>query len=163
MKFAGTLTAIALAVGIVAASQAQVREEKTITLASANEAAAAAVAACQAKGFAATATVVDRAGQVKAIQRADGAGPHTLGSAERKAFTAASMRANTSAVMEASQKNPGAANLGQIPGLILLAGGVPIRAGNEVIGAIGVGGAPAGSIDEECATAGIQKISDRLK
>jgi uncharacterized protein GlcG (DUF336 family) len=163
MKFAGTLTAIALAVGIVTASQAQVREEKTITLASANEAAAAAVAACQAKGFAATATVVDRAGQVKAIQRADGAGPHTLGSAERKAFTAASMRANTSAVMEASQKNPGAANLGQIPGLILLAGGVPIRAGNEVIGAIGVGGAPAGSIDEECATAGVKKISDQLK
>jgi uncharacterized protein GlcG (DUF336 family) len=163
MKSAGTLTAIALTVGIVAISHAQVREEKTITLALANEAAAAAVAACQAKGFAATATVVDRAGQVKALQRADGAGPHTIGSAERKAFTAASMRANTSAVMEASQKNPGAANLGQIPGLILLAGGVPIRAGNEVVGAIGVGGAPAGSIDEECATAGIQKISDRLK
>lgn len=148
---------------LLAPAQAQVREEKTITLALANEAAAAAVAECQAKGFAATATVVDRAGQVKAIQRADGAGPHTLDSAQRKAWTSASFRTNTGAMMETAQKNPGAANIWHIQGVILLAGGVPLRVGNEVVGGIGVGGAPSGAIDEECANAGIKKISDRLK
>lgn len=107
--------------------------------------------------------MVDRAGQVKAVQRADGAGPHTLDSAQRKAWTSASFRANTGAMAENAQKNPGAANIWHIQGVILLAGGVPIRVGNEVIGGIGVGGAPAGSIDEECANAGIKKISDRLK
>lgn len=148
---------------LLAPAQAQVREERTITLALANEAAAAAVAECQAKGFTVTATVVDRAGQVKATQRADGAAPHTIDSAQRKAWTSASFRAPTSAMTENAQKNPGAANLWHIQGVILLAGGVPLRAGNDVVGGIGVGGAPSGSIDEECANAGIQKISDRLK
>jgi uncharacterized protein GlcG (DUF336 family) len=167
MKLAHTATA-ALTLGFAASlhpaiSQAQVREEKTITLALANEAASAAVAECQAKGFAVSATVVDRAAQIKATQRADGAGPHTLDSALRKAFTSASFRANTGTMAENAQKNPAAANVWQIPGSILLAGGVPIRVGNDVVGAIGVGGAPSGSIDEECANAGIKKISDRLK
>lgn len=161
MKLALSLAAIALT--IASAAQAQVREEKTITLALAAEAASAAVAECQAKGFAASAAVVDRAGQIKAVHRADGAGPHTLDSSQRKAWTSASFRANTGAMMETAQKNPGAANLWQIQGVLLLAGGVPIRVGNEVIGAIGVGGAPSGSIDEECANAGIKKVSDRLK
>jgi uncharacterized protein GlcG (DUF336 family) len=161
MKFAPTLAIIALTIGT--AAQAQVREEKTITLALAAEAAGAAVAECQAKGFAVSATVMDRAGLIKAVHRADGAGPHTLDSSRRKAYTSASMRANSGAIMERAQKDPGAANLGQIDGLLLVGGGVPIRAGNDVIGAIGVGGTPAGSTDEECANAGIAKISDRLK
>ena len=162
------MTAVALTLGMAASFHAtplhaQVRDEKTITLALAVEAAAGAVAECQAKGFAVSATVLDRSGQIKTIQRADGAGPHTLNSSRRKAYTSASMRANSGAVMENAQKNPGAANLGQIDGLLLVAGGVPIRVGNDVVGGIGVGGAPAGSIDEECATAGVKKISDRLK
>lgn len=159
--FAVALAATTLIAG--ATAQAQVREEKTITLALAAEAASAAVAECQAKGFAASAAVVDRAGQLKALHRADGAGPHTLDSAQRKAWTSASFRAPTGAMMENAQKNPGAANLWHIQGVILLAGGVPIRVGDQVVGGIGVGGAPSGSIDEECANAAIKKISDRLK
>ena len=46
---------------------------------------------------------------------------------------------------------------------LILGGGVPIRAGDQVIGAIGVGGAPGGHLDEQCAEAGIEKIRDRLK
>jgi uncharacterized protein GlcG (DUF336 family) len=64
--------------------------------------------------------------------------------------------------METSQKNPGAQNLGQIPGFLLLGGGMPIRAGNEVIGAVGVGGAPGGHLDDQCAAAAIEKVKDRL-
>lgn len=60
---------------------------------------------------------------------------------------------------ENAQKNPGAANLVHVPGFLLLGGGVPIKAGNEVIGAVGVGGAPGGHLDEQCAMAALDKVS----
>jgi len=66
-------------------------------------------------------------------------------------------------MMEAAQKNPAAANLVYIPGYLLLGGGVPVKAGNEVIGAIGVGGAPGGHLDEQCAVAALAKVQDQLK
>ena len=50
-----------------------------------------------------------------------------------------------------------------IPGFLLVGGGVPVKVGNEVIGAVGVGGAPGGHLDEQCAVAGIDKVKDQLK
>ena len=82
----------------------------------ANQLASASVAACAANGYAVTATVVDRAGTVRAVQRADNAGPHTLGARQQKAFTSASAKNNTLAIMEIAQRNPAAANLVNIPG-----------------------------------------------
>lgn len=140
-----------------------VRSEKNMTLELANQIAAATVAACQAGGYAVTATVVDRAGGVRAVQRADNAGPHTLGASERKAYTSASAKNNTLAMMEGAQKNPAAANLVNIPGFLLLGGGVPVRVGSEVIGAVGVGGAPSGQIDEQCAVAALEKVKGLLQ
>ncbi len=158
-----TLAAASLA-GFAGAAHAQsVRTEKNISLDLANQVAAASVAACAANGYAVTATVVDRAGTVRAVQRADNAGPHTLGASQQKAFTSASAKNTTLAIMEIAQKNPGAANLVNIPGYLLLGGGVPLKVGNEVIGAVGVGGAPAGNLDEQCAMAAIAKVSDQLK
>lgn len=156
------LSAAALLVAPLAHAEG-VRSEKNMSLEIATQVAAAAVADCQAKGYAVTATVVDRASSVRAVLRADNAGAHTLASAERKAFTAASMRVPTQMLMETAQKNPGAANLVYLPGLLLLGGGVPVKAGNEVIGGVGVGGAPTGQIDEQCALAGIDKVKDLLK
>jgi len=140
-----------------------VRSERNLTLELANQIAAASVASCSARGYAVTATVVDRAGQVRAIQRADNAGPHTLAASQQKAWTSASARNNTQAMMEAAQKNPAAANLVHIPGFLLLGGGVPVRAGNEVIGAVGIGGAPGGHLDEQCAVAALEQVKDLLK
>lgn len=154
--------ATALALGTTAGAQAQPRSERILPLALANEIAAAALAECQAKGYAVSATVVDRAGQVKAVQRADNAGPHTLDASRSKAYTSASARNSTGAMLEVSQKNAGAQNLGDIPGFLLLGGGMPIRAGDEVIGGIGVGGAPGGHLDEQCAVAVLDKVKDRL-
>lgn len=65
--------------------------------------------------------------------------------------------------MEAAQKNPGAANLTDIPGFLLLGGGVPVRVGDEVIGAIGIGGAPGGHLDEQCALAAVAASAELLK
>jgi uncharacterized protein GlcG (DUF336 family) len=121
------------------------------------------VEACLAKGWFVSAAVVDRAGVLKALQRADGAGFHTVDTAKRKAYTSASMRNNTSAILENIRNNPAATNLSQIDNFLILGGGMPIRAGDEVVGAIGVGGAPGGHLDDQCAEAAITKIKERLK
>ncbi|HYE40070.1 MAG TPA: heme-binding protein [Ramlibacter sp.] len=154
---------LALGLASLGAHAQSVRTERNMSLDLANQLAAATVAACSANGYAVTATVVDRAGTVRAVQRADNAGPHTLEASRLKAFTSASARNSTQAIMETAQKSPAAANLGQIPGYLLLGGGLPVRAGNDVIGAIGVGGAPGGHLDEQCAVAALDRAKDLLK
>ncbi|GAA5165741.1 heme-binding protein [Viridibacterium curvum] len=165
MRKIHTLTAIALlaAAGFASAQSTAVRTEKNMSLDLANQIAAASVAACSANGYAVTATVVDRAGTVRAVQRADNAGPHTLAASQQKAWTSASAKNTTLAMMEGAQKNPAAANLVYIPGYLLLGGGVPVKVGNDVIGAVGVGGAPGGHLDEQCAMAALEKVKDLLK
>ncbi|WP_204251167.1 GlcG/HbpS family heme-binding protein [Elioraea rosea] len=155
------LAATALLMG--GGAQAQLIQERTVSLAAAQALALAAVEACAARNFNVAATVVDRAGVVRAMLRADRAGPHTLGASRKKAYTSASARNATSAMAQAAETNPGARNLVHIPGFLLLGGGVPIRAGDEVVGAIGVGGAPSGQIDEECANAALEKHRDMLR
>ncbi|MBX3661147.1 MAG: heme-binding protein [Burkholderiales bacterium] len=154
--------AVLLATATLANAQA-VRSERNISLDLANQIAAASVAACSARGYNVTATVVDRAGLLRTVQRADNAGPHTIAASQQKAFTSASARNNTQAMMETAQKNPAAANLVHIPGFLLLGGGVPVRAGNDVIGAVGIGGAPGGHLDEQCAVAALEQVKDQLK
>jgi uncharacterized protein GlcG (DUF336 family) len=143
------LLALILSTVAGAASAQAVRTERNISLDLANQIA--------------TATVVDRAGSVRAVQRADNAGPHTLAASQEKAFTSASAKNTTLAMMEGAQKNPAAANLVYIPGFLLVGGGVPVKVGNEVIGAVGVGGAPGGHLDEQCAMTALDKVKDSLK
>ena len=131
-------------------------------LAAAQAIAQGAVEACAAKGFNVSAAVVDRAGVVRVVLRADRAGPHTPDAARAKAYTSASLRNATAAVAEAVEKNPAQRNLGQIAGFLLLGGGVPVRVGEEIIGAVGVGGAPSGQQDEDCAKAGLEKAQSSL-
>jgi uncharacterized protein GlcG (DUF336 family) len=163
MKTIARLSLLAAALAAPLAHAQAVRTERNMSLDLANQIAAATVAACQANGYAVAATVVDRGGSVRAVQRADNAGPHTLASSHDKAYTSASARNTTLAMMEGAQKNPAAANLVNIPGFLLLGGGVPVRVGNEVIGAVGVGGAPGGHLDEQCAMAALEKVKDLLK
>lgn len=157
------LSALALAATAFAAQAQAVRTERNISLELASQIAAATVADCSAKGYNVSAAVVDRAGTLRALHRADNAGPHTVGAAQAKAYTSASARNTTAAMLENVQKNPGAATLVDIPGFLVLGGGVPVRVGNEVIGAVGVGGAPGGHLDEQCANAGIDKVKELLK
>ena len=120
------ISALAVTLVAAAANAQVVRTEKNMSLELANQIASASVAACAVTGYAVAATVVDRAGTVRAVQRADNAGPHTLGASQAKAFTSASAKNTTLAMMEGSQKNPAAANLVYISGYLLLAGGVPV-------------------------------------
>lgn len=155
--------AVVLSFVSLGASAQAVRTEKNMSMELATKIAAATVAACSADKFNVTATVVDRAGSVRAVQRADNAGPHTLAASQAKAFTSASGKNATLAMWEGVQKNPASANVAMIPGYLLLGGGVPVKVGDEVIGAVGVGGAPAGNLDEKCALAGIASVQDLLK
>ena len=164
--FRHTLAALATTLALAATGLAQaqaVRTERNMSLDLASRIASATVAACSAGGYNVTAAVVDRAGQLRALYRADNAGPHTVGTAQAKAFTSASARNTTTAMLENSQKNPGAANLGQIPGFLLLGGGVPVKIGNDTIGAVGVGGAPGGHLDAQCARTALDKVKDLLQ
>lgn len=157
-----TIAMVVCAYGRPAIGQ-DIRQEKNISLALANEAAAAALQFCTAQTWKVSVAVVDRAGQLKVLLRADDASAHTIDSSRRKAYTAASLRENTSIMLERVQKTPGAATLPMIDGFLILGGGMPIRAGDEVIGAIGIGGAPGGHLDDQCAEVGINKIRERLK
>lgn len=145
------------------ASAADVLMEKQISLELAREAAAGALAQCRKDNYRVTVTVLDRAGTIKAVLRDDTAPPHTVDTSSRKAYTAANFRVSTTEFAKRLASNPAAANLKDIEGVIVLSGGLPIVAGAEVIGAIGVAGAPGGDKDEVCAQAGISKIADKLK
>lgn len=163
MNKVSRIAVLCLVVAAPLAHAQAVRTERNMSLELATQLASASVAACQANGYAVAATVVDRSGTVRAVHRADNAGPHTLEASRQKAFTSASAKNATQAIMETAQKNPGAANLVNIPGFLLLGGGVPVKVGNEVIGAVGVGGAPGGHLDEQCVLAALETVKDQLK
>jgi uncharacterized protein GlcG (DUF336 family) len=143
----------------VPAFAANTLTERNISLEQANQLTTAAIQACQKDNYNVSVTVVDRAGVIKSVQRMDNAGPHTVKASEMKAYTALTTKNSTGKVMEASQTNAGAQNMRDIPGFLLLAGGLPIKAGDEVIGGIGIGGAPGGHLDQKCAEAALSSVT----
>ena len=117
---------------------------------------------CTKDGYKVSVTIVDKAGNVAAQLRGDGTGPHTMEFSRLKAYTART-RNQTSLQTMKELEDPARSFLRQIPGVVGVGGGVPIRAANEVIGGVGVSGAPGGEKDEICANAGIAKVADALK
>ena len=121
-----------------------------------------AMQACLAKGYATSAVVVDRDGETLVAMRGDGAGPHTLENARRKAYTANTFKQPTADYAK-KLLDPASVAHQQVtlPSIIAIDGGVPIKVGNDVIGAAGASGSPG--IDSECVNAGIEKIKDQLQ
>lgn len=139
----------------------------TLPLDLALEASLEAVKACAANGYAVTATLVDVSGTPKVVLRGDYSTIHTKDTSFRKAYTVATMGPifhldASSGFAELVAKSPAGPALASTPNVIALAGGVAIKAGAEIVAALGVGGAPGGDKDEACATAGLAKIKDRL-
>jgi uncharacterized protein GlcG (DUF336 family) len=135
---------------------------KFLTAALAVEAAQAAIAACKAQGYNVTVTVADRTGTPKLILVGDGAGPLTTEVTRRKAYTSARQRVSSGDFTK-RVSTPGAFNPGLYdPQLTTGQGAVPIKVGDDTIGAIATAGAPGGDKDEACAVAGLEKIKDRL-
>lgn len=116
---------------------------------------------CHADGYHISVVVLDASGLIKVQVRGDGTGPHTFEHGRRKAYTALTFKRTSAETAKAWASSPTPVPV--IEGTVGAAGGVPIKAGNDVIGAIGVSGAPGGDKDEACANAGIAKIEDLLK
>ena len=117
---------------------------------------------CTKDGYKVSVVIVDKGGNVAASVRGDGTGPHTMDFARMKAYTARTRNQTSLATMK-QMEDPAFSFLRQIPNVVGVGGGVPIKAGNEVIGGVGVSGAPGGEKDEVCANAGIAKVADALK
>jgi uncharacterized protein GlcG (DUF336 family) len=130
-----------------------------LPLAKAQKAAAAAERKCRQQGYQVSAAVVDRSGVVQALLRGDGAGPHTVDSSFRKAYTAASLRTPTQKLADLISRKPKIQALRDMnESILILGGGLPVRMGGEVVGGIGVGGAPGAHLDEACARAGLDAL-----
>lgn len=138
---------------------AELPKEPILPLALAQKAANAALAKCEEGRYKVSVAVVDRGGNVKALLRGDGAGPHTQDSSARKAYTASSIRRSTQELAELITKIPNLQALQDMnERILILGGGLPVVVGNEVVGGIGVGGAPGTQFDEACALAGLTSI-----
>ncbi|MBM4127774.1 MAG: heme-binding protein [Nitrospira sp.] len=133
--------------------------EAVLPLGMANKAVAAALESCKKDGYRVSVSVVDRAGVLRALGRADGAGSHTVDSSRKKAYTAASLRRPTTELAELINKVPTLQALRDInEGILIVGGGLPIEIGGEVVGGIGVGGAPGAHLDDACAQDGLDAI-----
>ena len=134
-------------------------KESVLAHSTANKAIQAALEACKKDGYRVSVSVVDRAGVLRAMGRADGAGPHTVDSSRKKAYTAASVRRATSELADLITKIPSLQSLRDMSGdILILGGGLPIEIGGEVVGGIGVGGAPGTHLDDACAQEGLDAI-----
>ena len=157
--------ALAAAGAFIGASTCQGNTLPThrIPAALAAEAASETVAACPRQGYTETAVVLDADGATIAALRGEGAGIHTLDSANDKAYTAVSFKSDTLPLAERAKEPGGLTVLSKLPHVMFFGGGVVIKIGDEVVGAIGASGAPGAQLDEACARAGLNKIRDRLK
>ena len=140
----------------------QVQTEKNISMAMSLAIIQGVLDQCTKDGYKVSVTIVDKGGNVAAQLRGDGTSPHTMEFSRLKAYTARIRNQPSLQVMKLLE-DPANAFMRQIPGLVGVGGGVPIRAGNELIGAVGVSGAPGGEKDEVCANAGIAKVEASLK
>ncbi|MEW6644311.1 MAG: heme-binding protein [Pseudomonadota bacterium] len=122
------------------------------------KAADAALKACAAEGHNVSVAIVARDGATKVLLKADNSGPHTVTSAQGKAFTSAALGRDTAGLAEFIASKPANNGLRDMDArMVIQAGGLPVKLGALVAG-IGVGGAPSGDIDAKCAAAGLKAI-----
>ena len=140
----------------------QVQVEKNVSTGMVLAIIQGAIEQCTKDGYKVSVTIVDKSGNVAAQLRGDGTSPHTMEFSRLKAYTAR-VRNQTSLQTMKMIEDPATSFIKQIPGVVGVGGGVPIRAGTEVIGGVGVSGAPGGEKDEVCANAGIAKVEAALK
>ena len=160
-----TMTCLAVigVAGMLAVPAAgQLLTQKSLSAGMAMAIAQTALETCTKQGYNVSVHVLGRNGEVLVAMRGDNAPPHTMENSQRKAYTSRTFRIPSGEFVQRVKDNPtlGAVHL---TGIIAAQGALPIKAGDEVIGAVGVSGAPGGEKDEVCAKAGIGKVADQLK
>ena len=143
-------------------ANAQLLEQKALSAAMAMTIAQVTIDTCKANGYRVSVSIVGRAGELLLQVRGDNTGPHTMENSFRKAYTSRTFRGPSSDLVQRLKDNP---NLPLIwlSNVVAAQGALPIKVGDDVLGAVGVSGAPGGDKDEVCAKAGIDKVADQLK
>jgi uncharacterized protein GlcG (DUF336 family) len=159
---ANRLAVIGLLGALAAPANAQLLNQKALSAAMALSIAQTALETCTKQGYHVSVHVLGRDGEVIVAVRGDDAPPHTMENSQKKAYTARTFRIPSGEFAQRVKDNPttGAVHLS---GIVAAQGALPIKVGDEIIGAVGVSGAPGGDKDEACAKTGIDKVADQLK
>jgi uncharacterized protein GlcG (DUF336 family) len=153
---------LALHAGGAPAQQPATFETRSMTPETALVAARAALEHCRKGGYQVAVAVVDRAGALQVLLRDRYAGAHTVEVAQNKAWTSASFKLGTAALANETQPGKPMSAIRNVPRVMAAGGGLPIEGAGQLLGGIGVSGAPGGAADDACAKAGIDAIGDAL-
>ncbi len=162
IRFISLVLASLCAIALASPASAQLLQRKDLSASMALTIAETTIATCKANGYAVSATVVGRNGEIIVQVRGDNTGPHTMENSMRKAYTARTFRI-PSGDLATRLKNDPTLGLIHLSNVIANQGALPIKIGDETIGAAGASGAPGGEKDEVCVKAGIDKVADQLK
>jgi uncharacterized protein GlcG (DUF336 family) len=154
--------AAALVAALAMPAQAELLARKDLSMETALTIATTAIDTCKGQGYRVSATVVGRSGEIIVQLRGDNTGPHTVENSFRKAYTARTFRVPSGEIAQRLKDNP-TLGLIHLTNVIANQGALPIKVGDDVIGAAGASGAPGGEKDEACVKAGIDKVADQLK
>src|SRR5215469_2091716 len=153
--------AAAVVIGLSTAAQAEgLLTQKNLSLDMARAIADGALEKCHQLGFSISVVVVDRDGLQILMMREDNAGLHTPEGADRKAYTARTYRSPSADFVKRTNELSTSGSR-EYTRVLALAGGLPIKVGNDVVGAVGVSGTPGQ--DDVCSQAGIDKVAAELK
>jgi uncharacterized protein GlcG (DUF336 family) len=156
MRFRGFMLVLlsALSAGPFAAEEPAIVELRVLSPHVAHGIVLAALQDCAKRGYKVSAAVVDRNGNLAAFLRDPLSGPHTVKVSQRKAFTSATSQMSTAQLSSRPDLN-------FAPGMLLIVGGLPISFNGYFYGGVAVAGATP-EIDEKCAEAGIEAVSDTM-
>ena len=162
MSTAYRLAGFGLAAMLATPASAQLLAHKDLSMATALTIATTAIETCKGQGYRVSATIVGRNGEIIVQLRGDETGPHTMENSHKKAYTSRTFRIPSGEFVQRIKDNPtsGAVHLTNI---VAAQGALPIKIGEETIGAAGISGAPGGDKDEACVKAGLDKVADQLK
>jgi len=117
---------------------------------------------CRQGGYHTAVVVVDRAGQVLVTLRDEQATSQMMEMAQRKAYTARMFRRSTAEWAERTRPGSDTNAQRDLPGTLALAGGMPIKVGDDTIGAVGSAGSTL-QLDDACAKAGVAKAESLMR
>ena len=153
---------VALAIMPGAAPAQVLLTERNISYSAAHDAATAALEQCRKNGYRVTVTVLDRTARTRVMLHDDGANPHTIENSLRKAYTSLTFRTPSGDFGKRITSTPAGAGMLHLDKITTAEGALPIMAGKDIVGSIGVSGAPGGEKDAVCAQAGIDRIAAGL-
>jgi uncharacterized protein GlcG (DUF336 family) len=169
MKRLNLISAFCITAALATSAHAELPQPNSyrVPLDVAYDAAREAMRVCEEKHYWVSATVLDMDGVPVLQMRGDRATVHTEESSMRKAFTVVTLGPEfgfdrSSGFFELVKTNPFAPQLATVHNVMALPGAVAFKVNGEIVGALGIGGAPGGDKDEVCAAAGVAKVADRL-